>query len=309
MADKADRDVSNREAQRQAVGADWEDAFQAEDYIISPDSTPETLCGQKTNSVTDQRTIRTSSSLHPPLDQTVLVNSSRRRKRKGKIWSILLRPFEFLGRQPFFVAFGRFGVGRWFGALSAAGRRAMFTCFAGCLFLLLCWLFFLCIGNQSVKEYSTPVALQEVLGEKTVPRGRNVNGWGNNSSSESDEEIKPFLSAQQSRKLFENDAGQRKWRFSSFMIDVGSGEEGKSNYVVLDLSLVFSLDPEADLPFNKEYAIRNMIYQFFSNRPINELRRFSLARSEMKQKLTAWFNKEWPSNSIESILFHRYLIV
>jgi hypothetical protein len=306
-ADKANRGVSDQEAQRQEIGADWEDAFQAEDYLVSPDSTPEALFGQKTASAADQRTIR--EALSSPADQAVVVQPAGGRKKGGKIWSILLRPFEAMGRHPLLEAFGRLSVGRWFGALSSVGRGAMFTCFAGGLFALLCWSFFLWTGDESVKEHPVPVALQDVLGGKTAATRRNVDGWGNRSASESGEAIEPLFAAQQSRKLFENGADQRKWRFSSFMIDAGSDEEGKINYLVLDLSLVFRLDPGADLPFDKKYAIRNMIYQFFSNRPIYELRRFSLARGEMKQKIRAWFDKEWPDNSIESVLFHRYLII
>ena len=106
-----------------------------------------------------------------------------------------------------------------------------------------------------------------------------------------------------------NGPDRHKWRFSSFMIDAGSDDEGKPSYVAIDVSLILHLDPGEDFPRDREYLIRNMIYQFFSNRPPYELKRFSLARGEMKQKLHAWFNKEWPGNRVESILFHRYQII
>ncbi len=103
---------------------------------------------------------------------------------------------------------------------------------------------------------------------------------------------------------------RKKWRFSSFMISPEPEQEGDvRHYVVVDLTLVLRQPFGEELPRNQQYVIRDMIYQFYSNRPFYELRRFSLARGEMKQKLKAWLRKQWPDNTVENIYFHRYKIL
>lgn len=103
---------------------------------------------------------------------------------------------------------------------------------------------------------------------------------------------------------------RRKWRFSSFMISPHTQEEGQPvSYVVVDLSLVLHLPAGDSLPEDRLYFIRDTIFQFYQNRPLYELRRYALARGEMKQKLMVWLRKQWPDGPVDTIFFHRYKII
>ncbi|MEW6426828.1 MAG: flagellar basal body-associated FliL family protein [Thermodesulfobacteriota bacterium] len=108
----------------------------------------------------------------------------------------------------------------------------------------------------------------------------------------------------------DRDVGQyRKWRFPSFMISAESEDgSGAISYVVVDLSLLLPAG-DGELPIEHQYAIRDFIYQFYANRPFFELKRFALARGEMKERLLAWLDKQWPAGRVQSILFHRYQIL
>lgn len=76
-------------------------------------------------------------------------------------------------------------------------------------------------------------------------------------------------------------------------------------FVLVDITLIASLDDQEDPPAEKIF-VRDIIYQFFQNKPLEELRRFSLARGEMNKELRAWLLKQWPEAPIESIIFNQY---
>jgi len=101
-----------------------------------------------------------------------------------------------------------------------------------------------------------------------------------------------------------------KWTLPSFIIPASSkADPGGVAMVSVDISFVLLLDSERDLPQDRALFVRDLIYQFYSNRPIEELQRFSLARGEMGNKLRSWIDKQWPENSIASIVFDRYQIL
>ena len=99
----------------------------------------------------------------------------------------------------------------------------------------------------------------------------------------------------------------KKWAFPSFVFPVVSAEgDRKTTFFFIDITLIAALEQDQDLPDEKRKFVRELIYQFYSNRPLYELRRFSLARGEMGRKLLAWLKKEWPDNPIASIQFDTY---
>jgi len=101
-----------------------------------------------------------------------------------------------------------------------------------------------------------------------------------------------------------------KWTFSPFLIAAASSTGEKSvSLVTVNLSLVMLLDEGADPPEEKKIFVRNIIYQFYNNRPLSELHRYSLARGEMKRKLEAWLLKQWPDSPIDTIIINRYQII
>ncbi|MFC1523324.1 hypothetical protein ACFL6N_00900 [Thermodesulfobacteriota bacterium] len=99
------------------------------------------------------------------------------------------------------------------------------------------------------------------------------------------------------------------WQFHSFIIPATINNEEKDRvFVFVDLTLLTSLHEGEELPADKRQFVREIVYQFFSNRPFYELRRYSLARGEMGRKLQNWLNKQWPDNPVESIRFDSYQV-
>ncbi|MFZ5776210.1 MAG: hypothetical protein ACOY3Z_12065 [Thermodesulfobacteriota bacterium] len=99
---------------------------------------------------------------------------------------------------------------------------------------------------------------------------------------------------------------RRKWAFTSFLIPTSAGSGQPVSFVIVDLTLVASLPKAEEPPPEKLALVRDAIFQFYQNRPIEELRRYSLARGEMTRKLKEWITMQWPEAPIESITFERY---
>lgn len=102
---------------------------------------------------------------------------------------------------------------------------------------------------------------------------------------------------------------RKKWPFSSFLIPAATEDDStKLSFINIELTLVALVGAEEALPEEKKPYIRDIIYQFYANRPLYELRRFSLARGEMNRKLRAWVQKQWPEFPVESIIFDKYQV-
>ncbi len=100
---------------------------------------------------------------------------------------------------------------------------------------------------------------------------------------------------------------RKKWAFPAFIIPVNNpASDQPVTFVLVDITLIASLDDQEDPPVGKNIFVRDIIYQFFQNKPLDELRRFSLARGEMNKELRAWLMKQWPEAPIESIIFNQY---
>jgi len=104
------------------------------------------------------------------------------------------------------------------------------------------------------------------------------------------------------------DRHSKKWTFAPFLIPTTDQETKEVTFVTIDLALISALEAQAELPQDKKPMVRNIIFQFFSNRPLQELRRYSLARGEMNRKLLEWIRTEWPEGAVEGIIFNRYQI-
>lgn len=100
---------------------------------------------------------------------------------------------------------------------------------------------------------------------------------------------------------------RKKWAFPAFVIPVNNpAPDQPVTFVLVDITLIASLDNNEEPPSEKKLFVRDIIYQFFQNKPLEELRRFSLARGEMNKELRAWLMKQWPEAPIESIIFNQY---
>ncbi len=101
---------------------------------------------------------------------------------------------------------------------------------------------------------------------------------------------------------------RKKWSFPSFFFQATRQEDQETIFISFDLTLIALLKENEELPEDKKTFVRNMIYQFYINRPAYELQHFSLARGEMIRKLRFWIKKEWPDTPVDTIIFHRYQI-
>ena len=100
---------------------------------------------------------------------------------------------------------------------------------------------------------------------------------------------------------------REKWAFPAFIIPIKNPDSDQPvTFVLVDITLIASLNEQKDPPADKKIFVRDIIYQFFQNKPLDELRRFSLARGEMNRELHAWLLKQWPEAPIESIIFNQY---
>ncbi len=102
-----------------------------------------------------------------------------------------------------------------------------------------------------------------------------------------------------------------KWKFPAFLIPAPQRKDTprKTNFVQTDITLVLLLDEGEKPPADKELMVREIIYQFYSNQPLNTLRRFALARGDMNRALRAWIEKQWPHAPVEAIMFNRYQVI
>jgi len=100
---------------------------------------------------------------------------------------------------------------------------------------------------------------------------------------------------------------RKKLTLNGFLIPVRDDKgSGSMLFVQIDLTLNTLIGEEEELAADKEAMARDIIYQFFANRPLADLRRYQLARGDLQRDLRAWLEKQWPDTPIESITFTRY---
>ena len=102
-----------------------------------------------------------------------------------------------------------------------------------------------------------------------------------------------------------------KWAFPNFLIPTPprSDAPNKTNFLKTDITLILLIDETDKIPADKELLVREIIFQFYRNQPVSELRRYVLARGDMNRALRAWLQKQWPDAPIETIVFNRYQII
>lgn len=103
---------------------------------------------------------------------------------------------------------------------------------------------------------------------------------------------------------------RRKWRLASFILPVSATEPTeKPTFLEVDLSLILVLPPGDELPQDKRFFVRELIYRYYKDQPLSTLRRYALAREEMKRALLVWLRQHWPEAAIETVVFVRYQLI
>lgn len=268
-------------------GEAWESAFEAEDDMFTSDEEeqPEDFFltedeGTKTNS--SAKTAASAAKPHSAPAAATNESAETSPPSSGLVISLRIPPFfSKITELPT-------NLKEYYSALQVKqkiifGGAAAILCLAGSIFFIL-----------SPEEPITP------------PRQTAVFAGAESESS-----------AEDFATLFEEPADdlsekiRKKWTFSPFFIPASSQDpeaDKTISFVVIDLSLTLLLDAGEEIPEDKKAFVRDIIYQFFINRPLYELRRFSLARGDMNRALRAWLQKQWPEGAIQSIIFNRYLL-
>lgn len=250
-------------------GDDWEEAFKTEDNPLAPDeSEPAEFFQNETKERKITAADKSTSDTSPDSTATI-------KKARSRVISFQLPSF-----------FNHI--------VGLSTKQKILT--GGAISLLLVVLFFLLLSKESIPPFFQPsqTALkQPVQPEETASVIKN-------------EEIIALPPVVQ--ETVAQEQVSKQWNFPSFFVPISSQTEEESNitFVKINLTLLLLLDEGVALPEDKRVFIRNIIYQFYLNRPLHELRRFSLARGEMGRQLRSWLAKQWPEGTIQTIIFNHY---
>lgn len=102
---------------------------------------------------------------------------------------------------------------------------------------------------------------------------------------------------------------RKKWRFPAIIVHAKTAVDQTPIILTTDLTLILRLSPEAIPPVQRESFIRDIFYQFFTNQPPDDLRRYALERGEMNRKLQSWILKQWPELPLDAIAIDRYQLL
>jgi hypothetical protein len=102
---------------------------------------------------------------------------------------------------------------------------------------------------------------------------------------------------------------RKKWRFPALLIQAKTDQGQAPVLLSIDLTLNLKLAPEVMPPSGRESFLREILYQFYTNQPVDDLQRYALDRGEMNRKLRAWILKQWPELHLESIVIDHYQLL
>lgn len=102
---------------------------------------------------------------------------------------------------------------------------------------------------------------------------------------------------------------RKKWRFPALLIQAKTDQGQAPVLLSIDLTLNLRLAPEVMPPSGRESFLREILYQFYTNQPVDDLQRYALDRGEMNRKLRAWILKQWPELYLESIVIDHYQLL
>ena len=277
---------------------DWESAFEAEDFMFSEDDDPDdffltddesedlfdvTLLEEETAGKKEDATEKREEEEED--DEQTLVMPETPSSRTI--------PFSVVFQEKIQAARYRFSLLKPYQKILAASLAILIVLIvSGALFLR---------PNEKQEQTQPSAAIDHGKTAETSPQQPAADIEAAAKSVESPPAVtpKPPVSSRVIR---------RKWSFPSFFIQATRQEDQETIFVAIDLTLITLLKEDEEIPEEKKTFVRNIIYQFYNNRPAPELQHFSLARGEMIRKLGSWIKKEWPDTPVDTIVFHRYQI-
>ncbi len=279
------------------LGDDWESAFQAEEFMLSPEDEPEDffITDEETDEEIDlasllaQEETQSKEADHTK-GSTGSADASDQAPQTTPSRSLAL-PAIVLASTNWFKSRPRY-------------QKILFPALA--LFIVVAInavLFFRSTSEQLAQEPTTSdiaaqkAAVQDPKEEKVTKLPTEIV------------DLPAPTEKQKTATLLPPTKVRKKWALPDFFITVQDEKNDQQVVARIDLSLILFLEPSKNIPRNKRSFIRNSIYQFYNNRTPEELRHYSLARGEMVRKLESWLRKDWPDNSLTAIIFNRYEIV
>lgn len=156
---------------------------------------------------------------------------------------------------------------------------------------------------QQTENHPTTSAPAQLADKPTPPPAEDPTKHQSESTKPLPE--KPLVASEKTEKR----EILKKWHFPAIIIQAKTNQDQEVTILSTDLTLVLKVHPEVMPPSAKNPLIREMIYQFYSNQPADDLRRFTLERGEMTRKLHAWITKQWPGLPLESVNVDRYQLL
>lgn len=272
-------------------GEDWESAFQAEDDAFFSEDKEEENFFLEENEPT-----ATAGVGAPDLDASLEKTLSGIPDQGAAAGAQPAQPFAGFPALPAFILAAKTIAQTQFSRLQALPIFLRLPLYA--LPLLVVGLFIVLIATPTPtpSPHQTASTSTEHPGNTIVPPESNTVGTSSPDANETSQ-----LHPGKVRK---------KWAFPAFVIPVKNQTIDQPTppvtFILVDITLIASFADQEEPPADKKIFVRDIIYQFFQNKPLEELRRYSLARGEMNKELRAWLLKQWPEAPIESIIFNQY---
>ncbi len=273
------------------LGDDWESAFQAEDFMLSPEEEADDFFINEEESDDE---VDLASLLTPDETQTKESTPSQE-SQEGDSTATAEKP-----DRPFPLSAIFLSCISWFTSRSRLQKILLPTLALLVVISISAALFF-----RSTTEQLAQVSTDESAHDETVVQ-----------VPQKEKEAPPLQVIalpppveKQKNTLFPQAKIRRKWPLPAFFITVQEEDSDRQVVARIDLTLVLLLETGQNIPRAKQSFIRDSIFQFYTNRPAKELQYYALARGEMIHKLESWLKKDWPDNSLTAIIFNRYEIV
>lgn len=276
------------------LGDDWESAFQAEDFMFSPEEEPSDFFLNETNAPSADDDISALFTGHDEGQegQAAQDSSSSLTDDHGGTSTVL----EFPGRLQILAA----SLLQLY-QTRPLSQRLMIGAMPLALALIIIFSQFFQASNEQIAALDD----QASSSETAPPLPPSPKEPGRIDTASQQKQNAPASS--QPEPTVKPETIQHKWVLPTFIIV--SGSKNKAEIIVtIDLSLTANLEKGQSLPDDKQTFVKDIIYQFYKNRPTYELKHFALSRGEMLRQLNTWLNKQWKDHPFSGITFSRYQV-
>ncbi len=278
------------------LGDDWESAFQAEDFMFSPDDESSDFFLSDGNTADEDEDIAGLMADQDEENKAPKGEEDARSPSTGQ--DAAVEPpgvLEFPSRLQILAA----SLLQLFQGRPLHQRLLIGTLPVALSLIIISTLFF-----QAEHDEPVPLDQQAMVSE---PHDYAPPSQGQDSSTATPPPKQTPALAPEPGSPVELETIQQKWKLPTFII-VATSKNRAELIINIDLTLIAYLEKGQDLPADKQTYVKDIIYQFYANRPAHELKRFALARGDMISQLNAWLNKQWQGNPFDTIFFSSYQV-